>query len=126
MKYDHNLIMRLIEAMDRKDLYYDNSGFYKGHEVINENISDLWELLVTNYVKLDKIKAGDRLVYNYELISRLNDSNRLHRSIEPELEIMRERMKKRVDLLWRYNIEERRLYSYKEMKVNYIMISMVE
>lgn len=123
-KIIHNdmLIIELIKAMERKDLYpRKHLDCYKGFEGIDDNIKLMWELLITSFGKLNRIKNSEKLIKNYEFFKRVESENKLHRSIEPELKNMREKMDKRVDLTWRYNIEEARLYSYKELKVSKLL-----
>ena len=97
-------------------MYVNNSGLYDKHPICNENIIEMWDFLLTSFISRDRIGSPERLIPIYEFLCRLNESQKLHRSIDPEIEILKGRMKKKVDLLWRYNIEEKRLYTYKELK----------
>jgi len=99
-KYEVKNMLLLFNSMHNM-FYYDQ---------------EVWDLILESFISRKYIKNIDLLRNIYETLSVIQEGGNFYRDLTPELEHFKSIFEIRPDLKWRYNVEEKRTYSYQELK----------
>lgn len=100
LQYQVKYLLILLKAIVRLE-YYDQ---------------ELCDMLFQALQSRKTLKKFEVVADLYVLFKELDKSGKFYRELTGEIDHWRELLLKKDDLTWRYNIEERRFYSYDELK----------
>ena len=77
---------------------------------------EIFEHVLKNIVKRKYAGGFEQIISIYESLSTLQLQKKYKRDLSPEIGILKDILKSDVDFSWRYNADERRYYTYFELK----------
>ena len=77
---------------------------------------ELWDILLENLITRKFIKKIEDLRNLYETLDDLRASGNFYRDLTPEVEHFKNIFMTKPDLVWRYKCDEKRMYTYQELK----------
>jgi len=100
LQYQVKYLLLLLKAIVRLE-YYDQ---------------ELCDMLFQALMARKTLKKFEVVADLYVLFKELDQSGKFYRELTSEIDHWRQLLLRKDDLTWRYNIEERRFYSYDELK----------
>lgn len=100
LQYQVKYLLILLKAIVRLE-YYDQ---------------ELCDMLFQALMSRKTLKKFEVVADLYVLFQELDKSGKFYRELTSEIDHWRQLLYRKEDLTWRYNIEERRFYSYDELK----------
>jgi hypothetical protein len=79
---------------------------------------ELWDPLLESLKTKRGITKLQHYINYYEKLSDLQSSGKFYKDLAGDIQRWEENLRKVTDFAWRYNIDERRFYTYEELKAN--------